>query len=84
VHYDWFTATYGSFTKGLTLGQCIVDLANSWKLDKNAYVAMDMDVRKCNELFMEVCFGKEVKENIRFGISYFIALKSFEEEEDTT
>lgn len=49
--------------EGLTLGQCIVDLADSWKLNKNAYVAMDMDVRKCKELFMEVCFGKEVKEN---------------------
>jgi inosine-uridine nucleoside N-ribohydrolase len=48
--------------EGLTKGQCIVDLADSWKLDKNAYVAMDMDVRKCKELFMEVCFGLEVKE----------------------
>lgn len=49
--------------EGLTKGQCIVDLVDSWKLQKNAYVAMDMDVRKCKELFMEVCFGKEVKEN---------------------
>ncbi len=48
--------------QGLTKGQCIVDLADSWKLEKNVYVAMDMDVRKCKELFMEVCFGKEVKE----------------------
>jgi purine nucleosidase len=49
--------------EGLATGQCIVDLVDSWKLEKNAYVAMDMDVRKCKELFMEVCFGKEVKEN---------------------
>jgi purine nucleosidase len=49
--------------EGLTTGQCIVDLVDSWKLTKNAFVAMDMDVRKCKELFMEVCFGKEVKEN---------------------
>lgn len=51
--------------EGLTKGQCIVDLADSWKLEKNAYVAMDMDVRKCKELFLEVCFGKEVKETYR-------------------
>ncbi|MDP3306531.1 MAG: nucleoside hydrolase [Erysipelotrichaceae bacterium] len=48
--------------QGLTKGQCIVDLADSWKLNKNAFVAMDMDVRKCKELFMEVCFGLVVKE----------------------
>jgi inosine-uridine nucleoside N-ribohydrolase len=49
--------------QGLTTGQCIVDLADSWKLEKNAFVAMEMDVRKCKELFMEVCFSREVKEN---------------------
>ena len=48
--------------EGLTKGQCIVDLVDSWKLEKNAYVTMDMDVRRCKELFMEVCFNQEVKE----------------------
>lgn len=50
---------------GKAHGQCLVDLVDSWKKPKNAYVCMDLDVRKCKEMFFETCFTKEVMERYR-------------------
>ncbi|XMB67181.1 nucleoside hydrolase [Mycoplasmatota bacterium zrk1] len=46
-------------TKGITIGQTVVDLVNSWKLPINSIVPMKVDSRKYKEIFFEVLFGKE-------------------------
>lgn len=47
-------------TEGLAKGQCIVDLVDSWKLPKNAYVVMGVDVHCFKQRFIELCFGQDI------------------------
>lgn len=49
-------------TSGISIGQTVVDLVDSWKLPKNAYVPMKVDKRKYKELFFEITFGERVAE----------------------
>lgn len=39
---------------GPSTGQTVVDLVDSWHLDKNAFVPMTVDARKAKELFIEL------------------------------
>jgi len=47
---------------GLAKGQCFVDINHRAGLVKNAYIPMELDVIKTKELFIEVCFGTQIKE----------------------
>ena len=52
-------------TKGITIGQTVVDLVDSWKKPKNVYVPMKVDARKYKEKFFEIVFGEEVLDMYR-------------------
>ena len=47
-------------TTGITIGQTVVDLVNSWKQPKNVYVPMKIDSKKYMEKFFEINFGPEI------------------------
>ena len=46
----------------LAYGQTIVDLADNWELEKNAYVPMNVDASLYKEKIIEILFGEEIKE----------------------
>lgn len=52
-------------TKGITIGQTVVDLVDSWKKPKNVYVPMKVDARKYKEKFFEIVFGEEIRDMYR-------------------
>lgn len=52
-------------TTGITIGQTVVDIVNSWKQPKNAYVPLKVDEDKYKELFFKIVFGEEVAKKYR-------------------
>ena len=46
--------------EGASIGQTVVDLKDTFKLDKNAYVPLEVDSKKFKELFFEIVFSKEI------------------------
>lgn len=52
-------------TTGITIGQTVVDIVDSWKQPKNVYVPLKVDENKYKELFFKIVFGEEVAEMYR-------------------
>lgn len=46
--------------RGASKGETIVDLIDSWKLEKNAYVPMNIDREKFVKKFFKIAFNKEI------------------------
>ena len=46
--------------EGASIGQTVCDIRDTFKLEKNAYVPLEVDDRKFKELFFEIAFSKEV------------------------
>ncbi len=46
---------------GITKGQTVVDLLDKCNLEKNAYIVMDVDEKKCKNMFIELLIGEKHK-----------------------
>jgi len=57
-----YHSTLGVSTTGITVGQTIVDIVDSWKQPKNVFVPMKVDARKYKIKFFEIVFGKDIAE----------------------
>ncbi len=57
-----FHSTLDVSITGITVGQTVVDIVDSWKQVKNAYVPMEVDARKYKVKFFEIVFGKAIAE----------------------
>ncbi len=55
-----YHSTLDVSTTGITVGQTVVDIVDSWKQVKNAYVPMKVDERKYKVKFFEIVFGKAI------------------------
>ncbi len=57
-----YHSTLDVSTTGITVGQTVVDIVDSWKQPKNAYVPMEVDAKKYKTKFFEIVFGKAIAE----------------------
>ena len=73
LYPEIYTETYHTNLQCVTdseiaFGQCIVDLAGKWGLEKNAHVPMSVDVPLYKEKVIEILFGKEVTEEYKKSV----------------
>ena len=55
----------GVSTTGITIGQTIADIVDSWKQPKNAYIPLEVNSDKYKEKFFEIVFGEKVAKMYR-------------------
>jgi len=55
-----YNATLDVSISGITIGQTVVDIVDSWKLPKNSYVPLEVDSLKYISKFFEIVFGEEI------------------------